>query len=723
MKSPRIAWSSLVLATLLHSGQAFSAPSAESDSETAQKKEQEQKPDRQQQEQEKELPRHEELVFVEGRLEQLPTIAATATKIPANLLSTPASVGVVPRFVFERQDARVLGDALRNVSGVNVGTGFGVFDFFVIRGFDSLSGGLVLTDGAAEPEATFYQLYNVEQVEVLKGPAAFLYGGNPLSGAVNLVRKQPLSRNFADFRLSYGRFQTYQGAVDVNVSRTDGQAAFRLNALRGGSDFYRDDKANTLTAVNPAFTWRLNEKTPLTVNFEYVGSTYKPDSGIPLLNNAIPDVPRTRSYQWPDDVSDQEIFRLRVDLASRVNDRLTFRNKFYYTDLDWISDGTLLLGAFPTPFAGVQVGRILPTLDDRQKLAGNQLEAVWSFATGPARHSLLTGFEVSRLGDEYRLDVLLIPGIDLFNPIESPGPAFPLPGQSLTAEARSLVFAPYFVDQISFARKVHLFFGGRYDVLDYDEPLNRTERNTREFSPMVGGIYSPTPSLSLYASAGSSFAPPSTLVVGERRPEESWQVEVGAKKQFAGGKAFAGAAFYHLERDNMAIPDETGVTRQTGSARSRGLELELSAEPLPDWFTFVSYGYNDARLTRFTEQVVLSLFPPLVLTFDRAGNRPAFAPPHVFNFWTMRELRGGFGVGLGGRYVSKQFIAENNAFSIDDYFTLDAMVSYRKDDWRLSLHLKNLTDRAYETRGYSGSAVLPGNPFTLYGAVELSLGR
>lgn len=701
-----------------------SQPASARAQEPAPREKPEQKPEQEPPaEQPKELPRYQEMVFVEGRIEELPTVAATATKIPAKLIATPASLGVVPRFVFERQDARVIGDALKNVSGVNVATGFGVFDFFVIRGFDSLSGGLVLTDGAAEPEAAFYQLYNVEQVEVLKGPAGFLYGGNPLSGAVNLVRKQPLARNFADFRLDYGSFQTYTGKADLNFARADGQAAFRLNALYGGSDFYRDDKSNSLAAVNPSFTWRINEKTPLTVNFEYVGSEYKPDSGLPLFNNAIPDVPRTRSYQWPEDISDQQILRLRVDLASRVSDRLTLRNKFYYTDLDWQSNGTLFAGVFPDPRGSAQVARVLSLLDDRQQLAGNQLEAIWSFATGPTQHRLLTGFEASRLADEFTLDVMFLPGIDLFNPVEVPGPVFTIPGQSQAGDARSLVFAPYFVDQISLPAKLNLFLGGRYDALDYDEALSGTARDEGRFSPMLGGSYSPKAGLSLYANYGRGFSPPSTLVVGERIPEESWQFEVGAKAQVARGKALASAAFYHLERENMPLPSVTGLLRATGSARSRGVELELSAEPRPDWFTFVSYSYNQADLTQFTEEFVASLFPFLLARADRAGSRLPFAPRQIFNFWTMRELPSGWGVGFGGRYVGPQFIGEDNSFAIDGYFTLDAMVSYRIDNWRLSLQVKNLTDSDYQTRGFNRSAVIPANPFALYGAVAISIGH
>ena len=126
-------------------------------------------------------PRFESSVEVEATPTALPATSSVATRMPVLPRDLPLSVAVVGRSLLDEQAALVLGDALENVSGVNVATGFGVFDFFVIRGFDSLSSGLVLTDGLPEPESTFYPLYNVRQVEVLKGPASFLLGGNPLA--------------------------------------------------------------------------------------------------------------------------------------------------------------------------------------------------------------------------------------------------------------------------------------------------------------------------------------------------------------------------------------------------------------------------------------------------------------------------------------------------------------------------------------------------------------
>ncbi|MDA2925682.1 TonB-dependent siderophore receptor [Acidobacteria bacterium AH-259-G07] len=662
-------------------------------------------------------------VVVEDSVSYRPSLNTVVMKLPIPLQSTPASVGVVTAPLFQNQDATILGDALRNVSGVLAHTGFGVHDFFTIRGFDSLSGGLVLTDSAPEPEVTFYHLYNVERIEVLKGPSAFLYGGNPLSGSVNLVRKQPLFENSLQLGGAFGYFETYRGSVDLNRVSSDGSFAFRLNVFGQDSDNYRDDKDNRQFGVNPALTWTLGGKSSLAVNFEYINSDYKSDSGLPLVNNnQIPDVARTRSYQSPFDFSDQEIYRVRLDFNTVVNDFLTLRNKFYFTDLDWRSAGTLFSGVFPNQQGSLDVFRFLSRLDDRQKLVGNQFEGLFSISTGTVSHNLLAGFEFNRLGDEFTLDVAFLPPIDLFNPVErATEPLFPLPGQLQAADARSLVFAPYLVDQIALSEQVQLFLGGRLDVIDYDDKATATLRNDSQFSPLLGLVYAPNPQLSFYVNGGKAFAPPSTLVVGERKPEESTQYEVGVKKQFQGGKIDTTLAFYHLEKNNIAIPDQSGVTRQTGDQRSRGIELDFAGELALGWYVFASYAFNEAELTDFSERIIISFNPFSAITLDRSGNRAAFAPKHLFNFWTVKEFRNGVSVGGGGRYISDQFIAEDNAFKIDGVFTLDATLAYRFNNWRWSLNFKNITDRKYETRGFRSTSVIPANPFALYARVELGM--
>ena len=675
---------------------------------------------------EEELPVYagEEIVVTESK-EKVPTVSTIAMKVPVPIRLTPASIGVVNHGLFQHQSGVVLGDALRNVSGVNIQTVFGVTDFFVIRGFDSLSSGLVLTDGASEPEATFYNLYNLERVEVLKGPGAFLYGGNPLSGSVNLSRKQPIFKNAFQVGGSYGPYNTVRGTVDANWADVDQGVAVRVNALRQVSDSYRDDKDSGLWAVNPAATWRPSDKTTVTANFEYVTSRYKSDAGIPIINGVVADVPRTQSYQSPFDASDQEIYRARVDLHSRLSRQVTLRNKLYYTDFSWISQGTLFSGVFPNAQGSLDILRSLVLLDDRQQVLGNQFEFLSTFRTGHVEHTLLTGLELMQWKDKFTLDVAALPNIDVFNPMETASrPFFLIPGQSQGADSKSRVVAPYIVNRIVFCPCYQAFVGVRYDRIDYDDPVTSTSRDYNKLSPMAGMVVSFTENLSFYANVGKAFSPPSSLVAGPRETEESFQMEVGAKKFLIDDRLHASFAVYHLAKDNIGIPDATGVTQQDGDQRSRGVELEVMMRPVRNWHTFFSYAFSNATLTRFAEFV--PVFTQTGITYqlmDRSGNRAAFSPRHIFNVWTARGFDNGLEFGIGARYVTNQFIAADNQFQIGDVLTLDASASYTYKQMKFRINAKNLTNREYETQGSLGAptSVIPANPFGLYCAFEVNI--
>ncbi|HVG09041.1 MAG TPA: TonB-dependent siderophore receptor [Thermoanaerobaculia bacterium] len=677
-------------------------------------------------------PTYEDVLFVEGTLPNVPDSSTIATKLPTPLQQTPASVGVVTEWLIEEQGSSVLGEALQNVSGVNVQTQSGVADFFVVRGFDSIANGLVLVDGAAEPEISFYQLYNVERVEVLKGPGGFLYGGNPIAGTINMVRRQPEPGGFLGLGLSAGTFNAYGGNLDWNQGGET--VGFRLNGLWHEADGYRD-RPSEVRAINPGFVWRPDEKSSLHLNLELLDTSFSPDSGLPLVpvdraalvpTLRVANVPRTRNYQSPYDHSDQETRRVQADWEDERSGRFTLRNKAYYRSLDWDSDATIFNGTFPNPeFLGREslISRSLILLDDRQEFLGNQLEGVLRAETGGVTHQLLAGIEVARLTDRFTLDVGFLPVIGLEHPRETAqGPVFVIPGQSQSADASSLVIAPYVADQIALSDKLQVLVGARFDRIDYEDEVSVTERTFSKISPTLGVVWTPVAPLSLYANAGRAFAPPSSRVVGEREPEESEQIEAGIKTELWDGKAQATFALYQLERQNMAIPDRTGVISETGSQRSRGVELELAAEPLPRLRTFFSYAYTDAELTRFSELVLVGISPPTFDIVDRSGNRPAFAPEHLANLWVSRRFGSGFGAGLGGRYLSEQFIAEDNAFEVESTFTLNAALFYDVGDWSLGLHLENLTDEETFTRGFGSTSVIPAPGLTLQGNLSYRIG-
>ena len=161
---------------------------------------------------------------------------------------------------------------LLNVSGVTVQPQTGVHDLVLFRGLDTLNSGLILVDGAPEPEASYYQLYNVQRVEVLKGPAGFLYGANPLGGAINLVRTSADRPWVHQHRASGGSFGTLRYEVDLNTRGHERGAAFRFNGLYASSDGYRDRQDSEVVGVNPTATWWLGEDSALRLNAEWLGS-------------------------------------------------------------------------------------------------------------------------------------------------------------------------------------------------------------------------------------------------------------------------------------------------------------------------------------------------------------------------------------------------------------------------------------------------------------------
>ncbi len=660
----------------------------------------------------------EEELLVEDTAPYLPDTMSTATKSSTPLSRVPASVSALSHSLLRDRNALVLGDALTNVPGVNAQSNAGVHDLFFIRGFESLSSSLVMTDGAPEPEATFYQLYNVERVEVVRGPAGFLYGGNPVAGAVNLIRKRPVADTYARFQLLGGSHSTTQTTLDFNHGRPGGRAGFRLNGLWQSSGGYRDDKSSTVSAINPVFTFLAGDNTSVTLSADLLRSDFKPDSGIPLLFGAIPDVPRERSYQTPYDFSDQDLLRLRVDVETRISSKLTLRNKTYFTRLDWDSKGTLINAAFPNFSGGVDVFRTRTVLDDRQEFLGNQLEALTNWQGASVRHNLVAGLELVQQTDELQIDVGLLPQIDLFRPVETAQETdFLLPPFATSADSEILIVAPYVLDEIELSDRWRVFLGGRFDSIDFSDDAVALDKSESQFSPFFGALFSPSGALSVYVNYAEAFSPPSSTVAGsDRRPEEGRQYELGFKTGHSGGKLRTALAFYLLEKDKIAITDATGVTSQVGDQESRGVELEITASPRPRFHWTFSYAYNDAELKRFTE-----IDPFFFRLVDHSGNTPAYAPEHLASLWLSKRFDSGFGISGGARYVGEQFIDEDNLFTINAYTTLDALLTYENDRWGARLHLRNLTDEDYQGRGFGNASVLPADGFNLMGGVHLNL--
>jgi iron complex outermembrane receptor protein len=256
-------------------------------------------------------------------------------------------------------------------------------------------------------------------------------------------------------------------------------------------------------------------------------------------------------------------------------------------------------------------------------------------------------------------------------------------------------------------------------VLSYEEEGSRNDRDDTNVSPLLGLTFAPSKNVSLYASGGTSFAPPSTQVIGPREPEKGKQLELGGKVQFLDGKAFLGASLYALKRENIAIPDATGFRREVGDQESKGFELDFTSQPAKGFVAYASYAYTDSELTEFAELVQTQTG---FLILDRSGNTAPFAPKHIFNVWLSKEFDNGFGIAAGLRALSEQFVGEDNRYRIDSYSSLDGALSYKRGRARFAVNFKNITGTEYVTRGFGGVSAIPARPFEVLGRIDVRIG-
>ena len=185
------------------------------------------------------------------------------------------------------------------------------------------------------------------------------------------------------------------------------------------------------------------------------------------------------------------------------------------------------------------------------------------------------------------------------------------------------------------------------------------------------------------------------------------------KKKFLTGKLQTTFAVYRIDRENIGITDRTGFLLEPGDQESRGVEVDIAAEPLPRFRIFFAYAYNDSELTKFFEEDLAT--GDLV---DRSGNKAPYAPENLLNLWLSKSFRSGFGVGGGARYFSEQYFNAANTFEIDGATVLNAALFYDLPNWRFQLNFDNLTDAEYETGSFASSSVVPAPGSRIYGTVE-----
>jgi iron complex outermembrane receptor protein len=666
---------------------------------------------------------------------------STATKTDALIHDTPVSIQVVPREVMDDQQVISVKEAAKNVSSV-LPSHYQFYEAYTIRGFDT--GTDVYRNGLRQPSFSDQQTANVEQVEILKGPAAILYGRIQPGGMVNVVTKRPQAQPYYSIQQQVGSFGLYRTTLDATGPVTDdGTLLYRFNAAHQTNDSFVDYVTNKSTFLAPTLTWRPSARFELNMEYEHQRRTYvhfgTNGGGVPAIGNRPADIPRERYIGDPsisvNNPNRQDRDYLGFDWSYALNDQWKLKHRFGYTAVDYY---TSYAGARAlTESTGVLTQTLQGAFQDRKSYATN-LDLVGEFTTENIQHQVLLGVDYFQLKQNYRgLGLsginIVVPPINIFNPVYGDNSALvsTTPDNSFFVRKEHWT-GIYFQDQMKIGKKWHLLLGGRFDDASHGTGSHYVVggslatawsrlvmRNDKSFSPRVGVLYQPVPALSLYGNYVESFGTNNGVSASGQPhdPQEARQYEVGAKSELLDGKLTTTVALFDITKTNVLTrdPANPAFTIPIGEARSRGLELDVSGRIDRNWTVIGNLTYDQAEITK-----------------DNSGNQGKIlpgVPARSGSIWAKYDTGSatqGFSFGAGVFLRGQRQGDTANTFQLPGYGRVDALLAYRFKEFGAKLvtaqiNVQNLFDKIYFDHGGSGGSRLNsyyGEPRTIVGSVR-----
>ncbi|GJL55576.1 MAG: ferrichrome-iron receptor [Nitrospirales bacterium] len=621
--------------------------------------------------------------------------ATTATKLDTPIMQTPVSIQVVPPQVLKDQQAIELSRALENVSGVYPSQGFNLTNAFNVRGFQTFTyyrNGMPIE--AALTQAGRREMGNIERLEVLKGPASFLYGRINPGGLVNMVTKQPLNKPYYALQQQFGSFERYRTTGDATGPLTkDGSLLYRINFTHETFDSFRDFVDGERLFIVPVLRWEISDQTQITFEMEYQHNETFIDFGVPAIGDRPANLPRRRHLGGEPDNKDESDYVLGgFHWSHAFNDDWSISHRF--NALLSTEDGTASLPS------GVQAdGRTLNRFSS--EFEDNKVETYFttvnvngSLDTFGLNHTLLVGGDYYNFTNTLNVISRTLNSVDIFAPDFSQGPGA-LTSMPSHVNAQKERYGIYIQDQIELPFNVFLLAGGRFDYAKVESKGSNVNIDEEALKPRFGILWQPVPQLSFFGSYVENFGSDDFFSVNPDGtvlpPDTADQWEVGVKTELLDGRLRGTLAFYDLTKQNIATPDLNNPTfsRATGEARNRGIELDVTAEILPGWKTIGVYSYIDSEITKDNS--------------GNQGNRFANVPRHGGSFWTTytfqeNQLRG-LTLGAGVVARSEQEADNANTAQLPGYALVHLLSSY---SWNIGgtrmttqLNVENLLNKKY----------------------------
>jgi catecholate siderophore receptor len=644
----------------------------------------------------------------------------SATKTNTLLLDTPQSITIVTQEQIRDQNFQNLTDQLRYVPGVIPAQGESNRDQAIIRGQNTSADFFV--NGMRDDVQYYRDLYNVQRVEVLKGPDSLIFGRGGGGGIINRVLKVADGLPVREIVAGGGQFGDKRVAVDVGDRLSD-SAFLRFNGVFEDSGTFRQFGDLTRYGINPTATLLIDPQTTLQLSYEYFHDNRFPDRGIPSQFG--------RAYNYRNNIRtffgnpDVNFTKVDANIATATLDHLfdngvQMHSQLRFADYDRYYQNTLPGSAVNN--AGTTVSITGYRNDTPRTNYFSQNDFTYKFQTGDVKHTLLGGFELGlQEGVTFRQTAFFAPNaatsvvVNPLSPITRAPVTFRNNGTTDANSRYNLnTAAVYAQDQIDLNPYVQIIGGLRYDYFDFASTDRRTfvtnERIDNLMSPRAGLVIKPLANLAFYGSYSVSYLPSSGDQIGAfsrglviSKPEEFQNFEVGVKYDVNPAFQLTFAA-YNLDRRNQRLPDPNnpGFFILSGQTNTQGIEIGANGYVTDWWQIAGGYALTDARIASATSATIVK------------GNTVGLVPFNSISLWNKFAVTKEFSIGLGYIYQTHTFASSDDTVRLPGYNRFDLGLFYQINEFtRAQLNIENIFDRRYIYTADNNNNISPGAPRTI----------
>ncbi|MCL1089538.1 TonB-dependent receptor [Shewanella profunda] len=676
-----------------------------------------------------------ERIAVHGRAMQMYVDKETTigTKTAINVMELPQSVQVLTEQLIIDQAARNITDLYRSIAGVSEFSYSGV----TFRGFRDDAN--VFYDGVrGDPYSGFSvpQLFNVQRVEVLKGPASALYGGGEPGGMINYVTKKPTFVESKELTLSAGSEDMMGGSLDLTGGLTK-NLAYRFGAYYQQEDSFRNNADSQNAEVAGGLLYEISDDTKLTTTFDIIKQDLGGNRlrGVPTDDDGNFLVDPSYNTNEKSDFQKMDALVLQSILDHQFTDNFSIKTQVrylnnesdqqYHESRGWVDvngDGSadVLDGTIKREY------RVQSRANDEISLTN---DFVYAFDALGFEHEFLFGGDYHYVETEYHYklatDKTGVGNLNIFdlNYGETDPSSYNLTDKD-TDGVRAKRYGVYVQEHLHFNEQWSIIAGLRFSQFDDYDKKTGFSFSDNAITPRAGLNYRPIDSMSFYLNYSESFKPASLTNQAENigdgflDPETGNQIELGMKNEWLDGQFMTTLALYRIEKQNVAqanpldTGDDDGIPNllNLGEVRSQGVEWTLVGDLTDNLTVTANYAYNETEVIKGVTN------DSLTNTFD--SKHFANAPRHQAGLWTRYDIDAlDSAIAFGMDYVGEQFSLEGQ--TVKPHTIFDMSWTTQWDQTQVRLNLKNIFDKEYAVSGFTKhNGHFPGEPRNI--TLELS---